>query len=96
VHAEGIKNGLDFEQAVNDPEMVEMVTSTQVLHACLAAKCLETARWSIMVPCEDTAQHCKQMRSPKHGCMHNCSGTVAGQCSSFQHSGQCSNSTWDG
>eukprot|EP00882_Tetradesmus_deserticola_P025320 GHRQ01027799.1.p2 GENE.GHRQ01027799.1~~GHRQ01027799.1.p2 ORF type:complete len:129 (-),score=34.83 GHRQ01027799.1:47-433(-) len=28
--AEGIKNGLDFEQAVNDPEMVEMVSSTQV------------------------------------------------------------------
>ncbi|WIA36482.1 hypothetical protein OEZ86_007782 [Tetradesmus obliquus] len=28
---EGIKTGLDFEQAVNDPEMVEMVTSTQIL-----------------------------------------------------------------
>ncbi|KAF6255517.1 hypothetical protein COO60DRAFT_1702769 [Scenedesmus sp. NREL 46B-D3] len=28
---EGIKIGLDFEQAVNDPEMVEMVTSTQIL-----------------------------------------------------------------
>jgi hypothetical protein len=30
VYAEGIKNGLDFEQAVNDPDMVEMVSSTQV------------------------------------------------------------------
>jgi hypothetical protein len=33
VNAEGIKNGLDFEQAVNDPDLVQMVTSTQVQHS---------------------------------------------------------------
>jgi hypothetical protein len=43
MRAEGIKNGLDFEQAVNDPEMVEMVTSTQVLHAW----CSRATKYSI-------------------------------------------------
>lgn len=30
LRAEGIKQGLDFEQALQDPDMVELVASTQV------------------------------------------------------------------
>jgi hypothetical protein len=39
IPAEAIKQGLDFEQALSDPDMVELVTSPQVCWVAVVLCC---------------------------------------------------------